>query len=414
MVPILSLSQTGFGSIRTAAYRTSWSLCRCVCSAAPIGGYNGYHCLRALGVVTTRYNPVNNRSFTSDSGRCAPGGQDGPSPDPVEATSDKVVQLFSGFKEDALPEKLMELTATYWRRLRYAKPVLFTCNIDKGLECRMADALMAAGATYRPVSDITSLLEFIGHLKDTDTSVGCYINVSPGDTWVDSIGQCDQQDRDSAVVMLDVTVTQDSQPDDIARIDKMVSTLKPHIVRFVTGTEGYLAALVPDAVSSDADVDTNALRRSHLLSQRYNAVVVDNAGQRPVIVNAEDNEAVVFDRPPSIVHKVNGFDLCTGAITAAMAASSSSSAMLAAITAAVGTDYSVVKCANVAEGPASLTMNFVDKMHKVSTSPDNLLQHYTRVKFYKKWTMEPIEDDGTPGVETSDLEDASDTRPGLQ
>lgn len=79
--------------------------------------------------------------------------------DVIDSASDKVIKSTDVFLEDATPEKLLELTATYWRRLRCAKPLLLTCNIDKAVEMRCADAILATGATCHATTDINALLD---------------------------------------------------------------------------------------------------------------------------------------------------------------------------------------------------------------------------------------------------------------
>eukprot|EP00371_Babesia_bovis_P002459 XP_001611106.1 hypothetical protein [Babesia bovis T2Bo] len=300
--------------------------------------------------------------------------------------ADSVMEAPVQFREDSTPEKLLELTATYWRRLRYKRPVLLTCNVDTSIECRMADTVLAAGATCHSISDIPSLLHRMTQYGSSNI-LGCYIRVSSNDSWLDAHHDLyDSLSKGCNALVVDVTVEPGASLRSITGIDSLLSGVKPTIIRFITGTTTYLGALVPGAVLPNAEL--TPLMHAYALSKRYNAVVVDSA-LCPVVLNAADSEGVVFPRPPSVAKKVHGFDASAGAIVAAMAACSSNSAMLSAITATLGVDYGVTRCADISEGPGSLAVNFIDKMHLISSSPDNLLQHYTGVKFYRRCFDDP-------------------------
>lgn len=318
--------------------------------------------------------------------------------DVIDSASDKVIKSTDVFLEDATPEKLLELTATYWRRLRCAKPLLLTCNIDKAVEMRCADAILATGATCHATTDINALLDKLTLNKESQGIIGCYINVDSFATKVDTYKEaCESLNKCCNSIMVDISVPLDFQPAHFTRIDEMLALLKPDVIRFIHGTWQYFAAIAPEEMFSqlqENDTDMAKLNRCNTISERYNAVVID-CDMYPIMMNASDREGVVFPRSLSILKKIHGFDSMAGGVIAAMLSVSSSKSMLACITSIIGIDYSSEKCVDISEGPGTLAVNFVDKIHRISTSPDNLLKHDSPIKFLKRVNV-PIDGEHGP------------------
>ncbi|GIX62436.1 uncharacterized protein BcabD6B2_18710 [Babesia caballi] len=311
-----------------------------------------------------------------------PSGADAGTTDQVDAARGQVVERKYTFEDDATPEKLLELTATYWRRLRYAKPLLLTCSVDKAVECRMADAVLAAGATCDSVPDVAALAERVALQRYTSGIVGCYINVDAAGSALEGSKELyESLDKGCNAIMVDIGNSGDLQAEDYVRIDDMLSVVKPDVIRFDGGTRLFCAAVAPEnaeACRGGDDSDVAKLSSCNFISERHNAVVIDNgwragllvlqpAGVHPVVMNASDQEGTVFSRAPSILKKLHG--RLTGAIIASMLAVSSSNAMLAVITSIIGIDYSASKCADISEGPGSLVL----QLEGVGVREDELL-----------------------------------------
>ncbi|GBE60128.1 hypothetical protein, conserved [Babesia ovata] len=219
------------------------------------------------------------------------------------------------FVEDSTPEKLLELTSTYWRKLRYFKPLLLTCSVDKAVECRVADAVLASGAVFQSASDIPQLSEIMSQRKDSQGFVGCYINVNCADPFLESRKEIyETLDSGCNAIMVDINLPNALPAQDLVRIDEMLFAIKPHIIRFVGNTGYFAAAVASDNEAAYAagggndglpDSDIARLNRCKVISERYNAVVIDN-DLHTVVMNASDHEGAVFSRSPNILKKVHG------------------------------------------------------------------------------------------------------------
>lgn len=304
----------------------------------------------------------------------------------TDSSFDKVMPLEQKYVDDATPEKLLELTATYWRRLRCAKPLLLTCNIDKAVECRVVDSVLGTGASCVSSPDPNSLMEKLLLHKESQGIIGCYINIDSLDP---KIGQYknafEVMDSCCNAIMVDINIPPEAQDTGFSYIDEMLHMVKPQVIRFVNGTWNYVACMAPEQITPRAQEHTDIARlhRCDIISQKHKALVID-CDAYPVMMNASEFEGVIFSRSPSILKKIYGFDVMTGAIIATILSASSSNAMLACITSIMGIDYSSAKCADASEGPASLAINFIDKVHRISTSPDTLLDHDSPVRFVKR------------------------------
>ncbi|CDR94727.1 hypothetical protein, conserved [Babesia bigemina] len=375
---------------------------RAICSAnaaasirqnAHISSYLPFTPLNAAGCARRCWSSGREASSAADS--CAQ----------VDTARDKVVSIGHRFVKDSTPEKLLELTSTYWRKLRYFKPLLLTCNVDKAIECRVADAVLASGAVFQSAADIPQLSELMAQRKDSHGFVGCYINVDSADSLLESRKEIyETLDSGCNAIMVDLNLRNAIPAQDLVRIDEMLFAIKPHIIRFVGNTAYFAAAVASDNEAGysaggdkegQPDSDIARLNRCKVISERYNAVVIDN-DLHAVVMNASDHEGAVFSRSPDILKKVHGgfrkyapfylvqgFEVSAGGIIATMIAVSSSKPMFAAIAAIVGIHYSAIKCVDMCNGPGSLGVTFVDMMHRISTSPDSLLQHDAPIQFFK-------------------------------
>ncbi|ORM39549.1 uncharacterized protein BXIN_2857 [Babesia sp. Xinjiang] len=292
--------------------------------------------------------------------------------DNMEEGDDKSLQPCYHFEEDTVPENLLELTTSYWRRLRFAKPLTLTYNVDKAVECRLKDTLLAASVKVQPkVDDKTPQRE------KTEEISACYINMNAADEEMEKIvDSVLSAEEPFDAIMVDINLTGDMQSTNVARMDEMSSSI---------------------AVS------------------KHRKYTIFETDMYPVLIDARENEGAVFSELPRIFRKVNGFDVVTGALIAAMISVSPGNPMLASITAVLGIEYSAKKCADISEGPGSLVssytqtaqytqaVNFTDKMHTISVSPDNLLQHNITLKLYKQIDGLLSEDEFEEGMQ-SDLD----------
>eukprot|EP00375_Theileria_parva_P003958 XP_766645.1 hypothetical protein [Theileria parva strain Muguga] len=169
------------------------------------------------------------------------------------------------------------------------------------------------------------------------------------------------------------------------KISKIINLINPHVIRFCNGTLKFLlnTDLECPLLKENSTKEDFSLERCYYLSEKYNSTVIDSS-DKIAVSNHNNMEIIVFPKLPQILNKIHGYNNCSGAIIASMTTLSSEDFLVPSSAAIYGLDFVSSESAKKANGPGSMFYNFIDTLYNLSMSPDDILEHKTSVKFYKR------------------------------
>ncbi|KAK2197691.1 hypothetical protein BdWA1_000694 [Babesia duncani] len=330
----------------------------------------------------------------------------------VNAEELALVSSDEEFQEIMQHEDIWRLTAAYWRSLRFKKPLVITCNVDKAIESRMNDCILACGASCLNTSSIKSLHQQIQVAKQSQEHFGCYIIL--GNLIGEDMGESLQDiGKDTSHIIVDVVNSSDC---DYTKQANMISAIKPQVIIFSNGTIPFLTNVDIEnpVLQQTADKDESRIKRCKILALMFDATIIDNGefcstiiyktDGPPIVVTPCGSSAVMFPQTLDILTKIYGlswgcmqcvgYSICSGAIIASMISMASNQDLFASIGAIAGLDYVANESSNVAKGPGTMVRfphisecfqftSLIDTLHTLSKAPDVVQAYSSRVKFFK-------------------------------